>query len=145
MVCKITDFGFSTIIDKRKKSLSIGSPMYMAPEVISRMYDSKADIWALGVIAYILLTGKSPFEGKDNDAMFVQIRYGIIDKECLSHYTKEGKYVKDFIIKTLNRNPNARHCAAELLQHKWFKKLVINHEIPEEELVDTGLNIYTFK
>ena len=145
MVCKITDFGFSTIIDKRKKSLSVGSPMYMAPEVINRMYDSKADIWALGVMTYILLTGKPPFEGKDNEAMFVQIRYGIIDKECLSHYTKEGKYVKDFICKTLNRHANSRHSAAELLKHKWFKKLVINHEIPEEELVDTGLNIYTFK
>ena len=58
------------MIEKRKKSLSIGSPLYMAPEVLNRMYDSKADIWSLGVMTYIILTGKAPFEGKNNDEMF---------------------------------------------------------------------------
>ena len=57
-ICKITDFGFATMIESRKKTLSVGSPIYMAPEVLNRMYDSKADVWSLGVIAYILVTSK---------------------------------------------------------------------------------------
>ena len=64
-ICKITDFGFATMIESRKKTLSVGSPIYMAPEVLNKMYDSKADVWSLGVIAYILVTSKQPFEGED--------------------------------------------------------------------------------
>ena len=61
LVCKLTDFGFATVMDNKKKTLSVGSPIYMAPDVINRQYDSKCDIWALGVLTYMLLTGKPPF------------------------------------------------------------------------------------
>lgn len=59
MVCKITDFGFACMMDPaRRNSLSVGTPMYMAPDVLNKAYDNKADIWSIGVIAYIILTGK---------------------------------------------------------------------------------------
>ena len=65
MICKLTDFGFACVMDPQIKiNLSLGSPLYMAPEVIdSKSYDSKVDIWSLGVIAFILLTGTVPFPG----------------------------------------------------------------------------------
>ena len=65
MICKLTDFGFACVMDpQRKINLSLGSPLYMAPEVInSQSYDSKVDIWSLGVITFILLTGTVPFPG----------------------------------------------------------------------------------
>ena len=65
MVCKLTDFGFACMMDPSKKiNLSLGSPLYMAPEVIERKsYNSKVDIWSLGVIAYMILAGKVPFNG----------------------------------------------------------------------------------
>ena len=61
---KISDFGFATKI-VAGESLSCGSPMYMSPQIHARMeYDEKVDIWALGVISYILLSGRPPFPGK---------------------------------------------------------------------------------
>jgi serine/threonine protein kinase len=64
---KIADFGFSCIYDpKDGLDSKLGSPLYMAPEIIKReVYDSKVDIWAFGCIAYQMLCGIHPFQGKD--------------------------------------------------------------------------------
>ena len=52
-------------------SLSLGSPLYMAPELAAEKdYNEKVDIWSTGVIAYILITGKPPFIGKTKDAIY---------------------------------------------------------------------------
>ena len=145
LVCKLTDFGFATVIDNNKKTLSVGSPIYMAPDVINRKYDSKCDIWALGVLAYILLTDKPPFEAEDEKEMFTKIRYFEPDYEVLEETClKDGKYVIDFLKKCLNKNPNARSHAHDLLRHKWFKKMVDSDEVPEDDLVDAAINIHYF-
>ena len=56
---KLTDFGFATFFDpKHKMNLSLGSPLYMAPELVMEAeYDQKVDVWSLGCIVYILLSG----------------------------------------------------------------------------------------
>lgn len=60
---KLTDFGFATRFDPNKKhDLSLGSPLYMAPELVQELeYDCKVDVWAIGVITFIALTGQPPF------------------------------------------------------------------------------------
>lgn len=60
---KLTDFGFAVKYDPNKKEqLSVGTPLYMAPELCERKpYDNKVDVWAVGVIAYYLLVGQTPF------------------------------------------------------------------------------------
>lgn len=62
---KISDFGFSCFFDPEKGlELVLGSPLYMAPEIIlNKTYNEKVDIWSIGVISYMLLTGRNPFPG----------------------------------------------------------------------------------
>jgi len=62
---KLTDFGFATHFDPdQPQTLSLGSPLYMAPELCQeKSYDNKVDVWAVGVILYVLMTGSAPFSG----------------------------------------------------------------------------------
>jgi calcium-dependent protein kinase len=61
---KIADFGTAVFFDPNKKLKDlVGTPYYMAPEVINGNYDEKCDVWSCGVILYILLSGSPPFNG----------------------------------------------------------------------------------
>lgn len=66
---KIADFGFSCMFDpKEGLDTQLGSPLYMAPEIIiGKTYNEKVDIWSMGVITYMLLTGRNPFPGRSKD------------------------------------------------------------------------------
>jgi calcium-dependent protein kinase len=75
---KITDFGFACFF-KPGQGLTevLGSPLYMAPEIIrEEPYDEKVDIWSVGTIAYILLSGRPPFAGKSKPEIFSSITRG---------------------------------------------------------------------
>jgi serine/threonine protein kinase len=65
VVIKICDFSFAVEIDPKKgEKLLLGSPLYTAPEVINKVsYDSRCDVWSLGVMTYMMLTGRAPFSG----------------------------------------------------------------------------------
>ena len=91
---KIADFGFAKIMSKLPKNkhgkqlmmTSCGTPEYVAPEVLQNVgYDCKCDVWSMGVILYIMLSGSPPF---DDDGLYDQITNGIITfdddefKEC---------------------------------------------------------------
>ena len=78
---RIADFGFSCIFDNKEGlDLKLGSPHYMAPEVIKRQnYNEKVDIWAIGVLTFVLLTGEIPFIGDTNEAIKKMILQGKIN------------------------------------------------------------------
>jgi len=52
----------------------VGTPYYIAPEILDRSYDEKVDEWACGIILFILLCGYPPFDGKNNDEIFNAIK-----------------------------------------------------------------------
>jgi len=69
---KLTDFGFATTFKAGEKlDLSLGSPLYMAPELVEELeYDNRVDVWSVGIITYILLSGTPPFYGPDQDGIY---------------------------------------------------------------------------
>lgn len=104
---KITDFGFAKCYDPTEGGLTetLGSPLYMAPEIIKKLeYDCSVDIWALGVMTYIMLSGKPPFKGKTKDEVFVQITTKDF-KFQNEIWKKISKEAKNFIKKMLVRDP----------------------------------------
>jgi serine/threonine protein kinase len=63
-ILKLADFGISKILSDEMLTTNCGTPIYMAPEIWSgKAYDSKVDIWSMGVVMYYLLSGCHPFEG----------------------------------------------------------------------------------
>lgn len=72
VVLKLTDFGFAVFFNQEKGLKQVlGSPLYMAPEIVAQKnYDSKVDIWSLGVLTHILLTGCPPFFGKTKPEIY---------------------------------------------------------------------------
>lgn len=76
---KLIDFGFSKMSMQGSKNLvdMVGTPYYIAPEIIEQMpYDSKCDIWSLGVLVYQILCGEMPFNGRSRAELFKKITSG---------------------------------------------------------------------
>ena len=73
---KLTDFGLSTMKTGRLTA-KCGTPSYCAPELLSGIgYGREVDLWALGVVAYVLMVGDLPFTGHDRNALFKSIQIG---------------------------------------------------------------------
>ena len=118
---KIIDFGTATIFSKDKKENSvIGSSYYIAPEVLSRNYSEKCDMWSCGVIMYILLTGKPPFGGINDEEILLKVKKGKFD---LAKYPWGviSNEAKDLIKKLIEVDPTKRLSAEDALQHPWFE------------------------
>ena len=119
---KICDFGTAKICEKGKSEKTfVGSSYYIAPEVLKRNYNLKCDLWSCGVIMYILLSARPPFNGKDD--------YDIMNNVANGHYDltkkpfdKVSDSAKDLIKKLLERNVSKRVSAQEALNHPWFKE-----------------------
>lgn len=128
---KITDFGFAKCYDPKEGGLTetLGSPLYMAPEIIKKLpYDSSVDIWAVGVLTYIMLSGKPPFKGKTKDEVFVEITSKNINYSG-EIWKTNSKDAKAFVKRLLLRDPRQRGTAEELLQDPWILSNLDQKEI----------------
>ena len=119
---KIIDFGTAKIFEKGEKEKKIvGSAYYIAPEVLDKNYNEKCDTWSVGVILYMFLTGRAPFDGKTQDEIINSIRKKNYD-ENNPKLLQRSPEVRDLISNLLNKKLESRFSAKEALNHEWFKK-----------------------
>ena len=141
---KILDFGLSRKYDKEQKMHSIlGTPYYVAPEVLKGEYDEKCDIWSIGAMTYLMLCGEPPFNGNSNNEIFKKIvKENIKFKSLL--WKNISNNAKDFVKICLSKNSNKRPSAQEALNHIWFsnvKNEIHNNKNIKKEIL---LNIKDF-
>ncbi|KAL2547498.1 phosphoenolpyruvate carboxylase-related kinase 1 [Forsythia ovata] len=118
---KLADFGLATYI-KPGQALhgTVGSPFYIAPEVLAGDYNQAADVWSAGVILYILLSGMPPFWGKTKSKIFDAVRAADLHfhSDIWDHISVSAK---DLISGMLHVDPSKRVTAAQVLAHSWTK------------------------
>ncbi|POO03431.1 Serine/threonine protein kinase [Trema orientale] len=117
---KAIDFGLSVFFDSGQRfSEIVGSPYYMAPEVLRRNYGPEVDVWSTGVILYILLCGVPPFWAETEEGIAQAIVRGSIDFER-DPWPKVSEKAKDLLKCMLDPNPYSRLTIDEVLEHPWI-------------------------
>jgi len=142
---KLADFGFS-----RKTTTGndchemVGTPEYMAPELIAQRdrdagYSKPVDIWAMGVVLYILLSGIHPFQMEDEEMMMNNIQAGRW-RWLGSNWAKVSEAAKDLIQHMMEVNPATRFTVDQCLGHKWLRE-----EQSDTELGGVAVEIRRFQ
>mmetsp|Transcript_18097 Transcript_18097/g.27145 ORF Transcript_18097/g.27145 Transcript_18097/m.27145 type:complete len:462 (-) Transcript_18097:84-1469(-) len=125
---KATDFGLAHEVCKdswhHKRQ---GTKVYMAPEMLQKRYDERADIWSVGVIAYQMLAGRLPFCSDDQhlrrlkpEQLEERILFRDLDFSSTPTWDNISPEGADFVSKLLYRNPQDRLSAREALEHPWI-------------------------
>ena len=120
---KLADFGLSMVVTEPLHTIC-GTPTYVAPEIIAdgpEGYGLQVDLWATGVIAYIMLCGFPPFasQSKNQKDLFRKIKRGHFSFPE-PYWEGVSKEAKDLISKLLQVNPKDRFTADEILSHPWI-------------------------
>ena len=120
---KIIDFGLSKKFSNLETDMTtiVGTPFYVAPEVLSGNYDTQCDVWSWGVILYVLLWGYPPFDGDSNKDIFRAILKSKLDFDE-DEWGNISAEAKDLISRLLEKDPKKRIKVDSALTHKWFKK-----------------------
>jgi calcium-dependent protein kinase len=110
----------SAFFSKHKQmKTSVGSPYYIAPEVLKGSYNKECDMWSAGIIAYVMLTGGLPFEHDSLGSLFEQIKY-----KKLQFYKEDWKNLsKDslkFVLSLLKKEPRKRLSPDQALNHNFI-------------------------
>ena len=137
---KLIDFGTSNYVKTENTNyftVKVGSPFYMAPEVLNKKYNNKCDIWSCGVIMFMLLRGHPPFKGENQEELFKSIQNDIIN---YNEMTELSELAKELMSKMLERNVDLRYSADECLKHKWMKIYNEKSEVMKTEVVTSALN-----
>lgn len=116
---KLIDFGLSVAAIKGKDKYRVGSPYYMAPEMLQGCYTVETDTWSIGVILYVMMTGVQPFQGQNQEEVFAKITKGVYDLKLLEKQRCSTE-VKDLIKKLLMSDPRRRLSIETALEHPWI-------------------------
>ena len=135
---KIIDFDNAIQTEIPIKGM-VGTLDYMDPEVFSSYYDEKCDMWSLGVLLYVILSGYSPFGSENIEEMKLNIQKGRFD--LAGRVWREVSFTaKDLLRKLLQVNPKKRLSAADALQHPW----VHNKKVQNSEALRSLMRVKEF-
>ncbi|XXG52840.1 hypothetical protein AAC387_Pa03g1047 [Persea americana] len=117
---KAIDFGLSDFVkpDERLNDI-VGSAYYVAPEVLHRSYGTEADMWSIGVIAYILLCGSRPFWARTESGIFKAVLKTQPSFEE-APWPSLSSDARDFVKRLLNKDYRKRMTASQALCHPWL-------------------------
>mmetsp|Transcript_12722 Transcript_12722/g.38367 ORF Transcript_12722/g.38367 Transcript_12722/m.38367 type:complete len:528 (-) Transcript_12722:1419-3002(-) len=136
---RTADFGLSCFFRPTEVFDSIvGSAYYVAPEVLRRKYTWQADLWSLGVILYILLSGMPPFYGDTEEQIFKMILRGQVDMQSAPWPTISPQ-AKNLVLQLLMRDPTKRLTASQALQHEWLREQEVLSDAPLDSVVVTRI------
>ncbi|KAM4549335.1 uncharacterized protein mylk4b isoform 2-T4 [Odontesthes bonariensis] len=131
---KIIDFGLARRYKPREKlRVNFGTPEFLAPEVINYEFVSfPTDMWSLGVITYMLLSGLSPFLGDDDNETLNNIlacQWNFEEEE----FTDISDEAKDFITRLLVKSKSWRMSATESLKHPWLSDRSLHYRLNQKK------------
>lgn len=120
---KITDFGFACRArEPQSLTTRCGTPTYVASEVLKNIpYDQAVDMWSVGVILYVLMSGSPPFTDDNQSELFRKIRMGEWTFEGKEEWKEISDKAKDLIRGLLVTNPAQRLTAEQALHCEWLK------------------------
>ena len=123
---KIINFGTSTESksDEELKN-QFGSIYYVSPEVLNGEYDEKSDVWSIGVMLFIMLGGRPPFEGDSEKEIYKKIKKGKYYMD-LNSWKDVSDEAIDLVRRLLKFDPNKRITCANALEHRWIKDWLEN-------------------
>ncbi|CAI5974519.1 unnamed protein product [Closterium sp. NIES-64] len=119
-VVRLADFGLGVALEAGERTKGVaGSPFYIAPEVLTGDYSLGADVWSLGVILYILLSGVPPFWGATDKDVFVEVLRGVVDMSG-AEWEGVSEEAKHLVRCLLQSDASRRPSAAAILSHPWI-------------------------
>ncbi|KAG8085885.1 hypothetical protein GUJ93_ZPchr0010g9832 [Zizania palustris] len=140
---KAIDFGLSIFFKPGEKfSEIVGSPYYMAPEVLKRNYGPEIDIWSAGVILYILLCGVPPFWAETEQGVAQAILRGNIDFKR-EPWPNVSDNAKDLVRQMLQPDPKLRLTAKQVLEHTWLQNAKKASNVPLGDIVKSRLKQFS--
>ena len=136
---RILDFGLSKILGPYEKcDEPYGTLTYCAPEIIvDEPYAKAVDLWSLGIMTYLMVSGKLPFNSEDENEIARQVVYDEPDYEKNPVWRSISSECKDFIKRLLNKDQNKRMNIKEALEHKWIKMFDPN-KVSEQRKSNNG-------
>nr|AAO42812.1 At1g18890 [Arabidopsis thaliana] len=140
---KAIDFGLSVFFKPGDKFTEIvGSPYYMAPEVLKRDYGPGVDVWSAGVIIYILLCGVPPFWAETEQGVALAILRGVLDFKR-DPWPQISESAKSLVKQMLDPDPTKRLTAQQVLAHPWIQNAKKAPNVPLGDIVRSRLKQFS--